>query len=75
MVGHFSSDDLPAKSEEERDLNAQAIFFLERTKINVLQPMAPFGTGNPPPLLTDGINVYTIDSAFNVIEKEISGKP
>lgn len=75
MVGYFSSDDLPAKSEEERDLNTQAIFFLERTKINLLQPMAPFGVGNQPPLLTDGINIYTIDSAFNVIEKEISGKP
>ena len=75
MVGYLSNDDLPVKLEEEPGLNAQPIFFLERTKINLLQPLAPFGEGNPPPLLTDGTNIYTIDDGFNIIEKEIDGKP
>lgn len=75
MVEYLSNDDSPVRLEEEPALNAQPTFFLERTKINLLQPLAPFGEGNPPPLLTDGTNIYTIDDRLNIIEKEINGKP
>lgn len=43
--------------------------FLNKTDIHILKPLAPFGEGNPAPLLTDGSNVYTINNKFNIIEK------
>jgi len=42
--------------------------FLNRSNIGVLAQLAPFGEGNPAPLLTDGTSIYTIDNSFDVIE-------
>ncbi len=43
--------------------------FLNKSDISILKSLAPFGEGNPAPLLTDGVNVYTIDNRFFVIDK------
>lgn len=48
--------------------------FLKRANISVLSPLMPFGEGNPAPVLTDGVNVYTIDNKFNIIEHGVYGK-
>ncbi len=45
------------------------VFFLNKSNINILAPLAPFGEGNLAPVLTDGVSVYTIDNKFNIIEK------
>lgn len=45
------------------------IFHLQRTHIDMLRPMMPFGEGNPAPILTDGSRIYTIDNKMNIIEK------
>jgi single-stranded-DNA-specific exonuclease len=55
-------------------MKAQPVFPLERTKIDFLQALTPFGTGNPAPLLTDGSNIYTIDNKFRIVEKELDGQ-
>lgn len=44
--------------------------FLDKSDINILKSLAPFGEGNPAPLLTDGVNVYTIDNRFFIIDKK-----
>ncbi len=44
--------------------------FLDRSKVDILMPLAPFGEGNPAPVLTDGVTTYTINNQFNIIEKE-----
>ncbi|UCG91163.1 MAG: DHH family phosphoesterase [candidate division WOR-3 bacterium] len=49
--------------------------FLNRADISVLSPLMPFGEGNPAPVLTDGVSVYTIDNKFNIIEHGVYGKP
>lgn len=41
---------------------------LDKTKIGLLEPLLPFGEGNTPPLLTDGVELYTIDNKMNIIE-------
>jgi len=41
---------------------------LDKTKIRLFEPLLPFGEGNPPPLLTDGVDLYTIDNKMNIIE-------
>ncbi|MEO0184396.1 MAG: DHH family phosphoesterase [candidate division WOR-3 bacterium] len=41
---------------------------LDKSKIKLLEPLLPFGEGNPAPLLTDGIHLYTIDNRLNIIE-------
>lgn len=41
---------------------------LDKAKINLLEPLLPFGEGNPSPLLTDGVDLYTIDNRMNIIE-------
>jgi len=43
--------------------------FLNKSDINILKSLAPFGEGNPAPLLTDGVNIYTIDNRFFIIDK------
>ena len=45
------------------------VFFLNKSNINILAPLAPFGEGNLAPVLTDGVSVYTIDNKINIIEK------
>jgi single-stranded-DNA-specific exonuclease len=42
---------------------------LNRTDVHMLQALAPFGEGNPPPLLTDGKSLYTVDNDLHIIEK------
>ncbi|MEO0161129.1 MAG: DHH family phosphoesterase [candidate division WOR-3 bacterium] len=41
---------------------------LDKSRIKLLEPLLPFGEGNPSPLLTDGIDLYTIDNRMNIIE-------
>ncbi len=41
---------------------------IDKSKIKLLEPLLPFGEGNPSPLLTDGIDLYTIDNRMNIIE-------
>ncbi len=47
----------------------EPVFLLERTHVDMLKRMMPFGEGNPAPLLTDGTLVYTIDNRLNIVEK------
>jgi single-stranded-DNA-specific exonuclease len=42
--------------------------FLDKSNIGMLARLAPFGEGNPAPLLTDGTSIYTINNAFDVID-------
>lgn len=46
----------------DSDITSEA--FLNKSDINILAPLAPFGEGNPAPILTDGINLYTINNRF-----------
>jgi single-stranded-DNA-specific exonuclease len=39
---------------------------LRRTDVGILQSLAPFGEGNPAPVLTDGVSRYTIDNTMRV---------
>jgi single-stranded-DNA-specific exonuclease len=39
---------------------------LRRADVGILQRLAPFGEGNPAPVLTDGVSRYTIDNAMKV---------
>jgi single-stranded-DNA-specific exonuclease len=52
------------QDREERRPDA----ILDKAKINLLEPLLPFGEGNPSPLLTDGVDLYTIDNRMNIIE-------
>jgi len=45
--------------------------FLDKSQISILTPLMPFGDGNPAPVLTDGVDQYTIDNKFNIINKGI----
>jgi single-stranded-DNA-specific exonuclease len=40
--------------------------FLRRSDVGMLKILAPFGEGNPAPILTDGTSVYTLDNTFNL---------
>jgi single-stranded-DNA-specific exonuclease len=40
--------------------------FLRRSDVGMLKVLAPFGEGNPAPILTDGTSVYTIDNTLNL---------
>lgn len=42
---------------------------LRRTDVGMLRSLVPFGEGNPAPFLSDGLNLYTVDNALNIIEK------
>lgn len=39
---------------------------LRRADVGILQRLAPFGEGNPAPVLTDGVSLYTIDNTMRV---------
>jgi len=43
--------------------------FLNRSRVDILMPLLPFGEGNPAPVLTDGVTTYTINNQFHIIEK------
>lgn len=43
---------------------------LIRSDVPMLQILIPFGEGNPPPLLTDGERMYTVDNDLRIIEKK-----
>ena len=72
-LAYLSDDELYSNIRDEKDLNVHPVFMLDRNRVEILKPLAPFGQGNPAPLLTDGSNIYTIDNRFNIIEKEING--
>ncbi|MEO0122677.1 MAG: DHH family phosphoesterase [candidate division WOR-3 bacterium] len=52
--------------ENKKKMEPEAI--IDKSKIKLLEPLLPFGEGNPSPLLTDGIDLYTIDNRLNIIE-------
>jgi single-stranded-DNA-specific exonuclease len=72
-IAYVSNSDRLAAVDQEINIKTQPVFFIERTKIDFLHALAPFGEGNPAPLLTDGTNIYTIDNEFKIIEKELDG--
>ena len=43
--------------------------FLRRSDISMLKVLAPFGEGNPAPVLTDGTSVYTVDNTLNLNDR------
>jgi len=57
----FSDDCNPANPEAET--------ILRRTEVGMLHGLVPFGEGNPAPFLSDGLSIYTVDNALNVIER------
>lgn len=70
-VSNVCKSELNKKSSVDEKIDA----FLHKSDVGLLKPLAPFGEGNPAPVLTDGISIYTIDGRFNVIEKGmIDGK-
>ncbi len=52
--------------KDKNEIKPEAI--IDKSKIKLLEPLLPFGEGNPSPLLTDGIDLYTIDNRLNIIE-------
>ncbi len=66
----YISDCEEAISNEQSVSNNLPVAFLDKSNVNILKPLTPFGEGNPPPVLTDGVSVYTIDNRFNIIDKE-----
>lgn len=43
--------------------------FLKRSDVGMLKVLAPFGEGNPAPVLTDGTSVYSIDNTLNLNDR------
>ena len=41
---------------------------LRRADVGILHRLAPFGEGNPAPVLTDGVSRYTIDNTMKVFD-------
>ena len=42
--------------------------FLNKSDINIVAPLVPFGEGNPAPIMTDGVDIYTTNNSFNIID-------
>ncbi|UCG29676.1 MAG: DHH family phosphoesterase [candidate division WOR-3 bacterium] len=42
--------------------------FLRKSDIGMLKALAPFGEGNPAPVLTDGLSNFSVDNSLNPIE-------
>jgi len=60
------SDELIDSRRESSQPEAQ----LTRANVRMLQILVPFGEGNPPPLLTDGERMYTVDNDLRILEKK-----
>lgn len=63
----FAANNIPeprAKNWQQKQPEAT----LDKARIGLLEPLLPFGEGNAPPLLTDGVELYTIDNRMNIIE-------
>uniref|UniRef100_A0A7C4XAK0 Single-stranded-DNA-specific exonuclease RecJ n=1 Tax=candidate division WOR-3 bacterium TaxID=2052148 RepID=A0A7C4XAK0_UNCW3 len=54
------------KRESLSNLEPEA--FIDKSQINLLEPLFPFGDGNRAPILTDGVVLYTIDHKFDIID-------
>jgi single-stranded-DNA-specific exonuclease len=65
LKGHIQNQD-PDIQDECSALDPAPEAFLRRSDINMLKVLAPFGEGNPAPILTDGTSVYTIDNTLNL---------
>jgi len=65
-VEHSSPDLVDAHGYVEAKPEA----FLRKSDIGVLRSLAPFGDGNPAPILTDGLSTFTIDNSFNFVDIE-----
>lgn len=63
----FAANTIPEPQEKHRhQKKPEAV--LDKTKIGLLEPLLPFGEGNNTPLLTDGVDLYTIDNRMNIID-------
>ncbi|MGQ9464548.1 MAG: DHH family phosphoesterase [bacterium] len=63
----FAANTIPEPQEKHRhQTKPEAV--LDKTRIGLLEPLLPFGEGNNAPLLTDGVEIYTIDNRMNVID-------
>jgi single-stranded-DNA-specific exonuclease len=65
LVQRYAAD----RTHPEENKTDEPVFYLQRSHIDMLKPMMPFGEGNPAPILTDGSHIYTIDNKMNIIEK------
>jgi single-stranded-DNA-specific exonuclease len=65
-VEHGAPDLLKGCGSTEAEPEA----FLRKSDIGVLASLAPFGEGNPAPILTDGLSTFTIDNSLNSVEIE-----
>lgn len=57
------------KNEERyagQSLKPEAV--IDKSQVKILEQLMPFGDGNRPPVLTDGVDLYTIDHKLNIIE-------
>jgi len=43
------------------------VLTIDKPQVGLLMPLLPFGEDNPAPLLTDGIDMYTIDNRLKII--------
>lgn len=62
----YATKALPETEREKKPVEPEAV--VDKSRISSLEPLLPLGEGNPPPVLTDGIDLYTIDNRLNIIE-------
>ncbi|MEO0215884.1 MAG: DHH family phosphoesterase [candidate division WOR-3 bacterium] len=60
FISRYSRYDSEIKTEPEATI--------DKTQVRILEPLMPFGDGNRAPILTDGVDLYTIDHKFNIID-------
>ncbi len=62
----YITNKVPDIEDECGTRNLAPEAFMRRSDIGMLEVLAPFGEGNPAPILTDGSSLYTIDNTFNL---------
>jgi single-stranded-DNA-specific exonuclease len=62
----YATKEIPSLEGKKSNLIPEAV--IDKSRIKILEPLLPFGEGNPSPLLTDNIDLYTIDNRLNIIE-------
>jgi single-stranded-DNA-specific exonuclease len=70
IIAYCEETTAPRKKEKSDEMPD---VLLKREDIRILMPLAPFGEGNPAPLLTDGSMVYTVNNKFEIMVKETRG--
>ncbi|HEC79547.1 MAG TPA: hypothetical protein ENI34_10500 [candidate division WOR-3 bacterium] len=71
VIRYVSDDGDSTTENNEATLKKEKPVFLDKSNVHILKPLLPFGEGNPPPVLTDGINFYTIDNRLRIIDRGI----